>query len=272
MASPSHPTKPARMKQNCFLFYLSCLAAGLFVVALFRHLGQDTAFLLQSKPVTYLNGSFEQVALKYGTDKVTTHNYQLMYEKYMSPFRNLPIKMLEIGLGCNMVLITDYGPGASYHTWLEYLSHVNLYFIEYDARCANKYRDKAVNAQVYVGDQADVAFLEQVVADTTTEGLFDIIIDDGGHTMEQQTTSLEHLWPVVKPGGLYVIEDLQTSYWPDYGGDPSTRNPAKHTTMKYLYELLDDMMIKRDSKPVSHDLLSVECMAEICALRKRYES
>lgn len=146
---------------------------------------------------------------------------------------------------------------------------VELYFIEFDAPCADKYKDKTPNAHVFTGDQADVTFLEQFAADTTVDGLFDIIIDDGGHTMEQQVTSLEHLWPIVKPGGLYVIEDLQTSYWADYGGDPSTKDRSKHTTMKYLYRVLDDMMATRKSRPISQDLLSVDCMAEICTLQKK---
>ena len=47
--------------------------------------------------------SFEQIALKYGTDKVTSHSYQHMYDKYLAPVRASPLKMLEIGLGCNMV-------------------------------------------------------------------------------------------------------------------------------------------------------------------------
>lgn len=47
--------------------------------------------------------SFQEVALKYGTDKVTTHKYQFMYEKYLNPLQGKKLKMLEIGLGCNMV-------------------------------------------------------------------------------------------------------------------------------------------------------------------------
>lgn len=47
----------------------------------------------------------------------------------------------------------------------------------------------------------------------------DIIIDDGGHTMNQQKISMISLLPLVRSGGLYIIEDLETSYISSYGGD-----------------------------------------------------
>ncbi|PFH54948.1 hypothetical protein XA68_11454 [Ophiocordyceps unilateralis] len=228
------------MRHHCILFSVFSLAVILFATALFRQMGHKATLWLRDKPSS--NGLwsntqprliFEQVALKYGTDKVTSHGYQSMYEKYLPTIRDMPVKMLEIGLGCNM----DYGPGASYYTWLEYFPMVDLYFIELDASCVLKFQDKMANAHVFVGDQADIAFLDQFAAITTADGLFDIVIDDGGHTMKQQITSLERLWPIVKPGGLYVIEDLQTSYLPDYGGDSSKRNMTKLTTMNYLLEI-----------------------------------
>lgn len=49
-------------------------------------------------------------------------------------------------------------------------------------------------------------------------GALDIVIDDGGHTMKQQINSFEELYPKVKPGGVYLAEDLHTSYWSEYGG------------------------------------------------------
>ncbi|KJZ77561.1 hypothetical protein HIM_03285 [Hirsutella minnesotensis 3608] len=258
------------MKNNCIFSLFFTLCSVLLILALFNQLGSDVVDLLQSKLNTSLRGSFngqsfQQVALKYGTDKVTTHSYHHLYEKYMSSLRSRPVKMLEIGLGCNM----DYGPGASYYTWLEYLPLVDLYFIESDAPCVRKHKDQTPNAHVFVGDQADVGFLDHFAANTTSHGLFDMVIDDGGHTMEQQMISLNHLWRIIKPGGLYIIEDLQTSYWSNYGGDPSRKDPAKHTTMKYLYEILDDLMVQDTSKAISQDLFSMDCMAEICALHKK---
>ena len=44
-------------------------------------------------------------------------------------------------------------------------------------------------------------------------GPFDIIIDDGGHTMEQQIASIETLFPALNEGGVYLCEDTHTSYW-----------------------------------------------------------
>ncbi|CAI7874268.1 unnamed protein product, partial [Closterium sp. NIES-54] len=56
--------------------------------------------------------------------------------------------------------------------------------------------------RLMVGDQANGTFLEQVVAEIKSAvGLLDFIVDDGGHTMDQQQTSLKHLLPLVKPGG-----------------------------------------------------------------------
>ena len=71
-------------------------------------------------------------------------------------------------------------------------------------------RARLVN--VFAGDQSNVDDLAQVNQD----GPFDIIIDDGGHSMKQQLTTLRTLLPWVKPGGLLILEDLQSTYsWQD---------------------------------------------------------
>src|ERR1700753_3741760 len=110
-----------------------------------------------------------------------------MYPKYLEPYRDKHLKMLEIGLGCDM----EYGPGASFYTWLEYFPYVDLYFIEYDAVCAEKWAANTTEAPIFTGDQADVPFLNSFMEQAGMN--FDIIIDDGGHRMNQQITSLETL-------------------------------------------------------------------------------
>lgn len=66
--------------------------------------------------------------MKFGTDKVTTHQYWFMYDKHFPAIRERRVKMLEIGLGCDM----SYGPGKSYYTWLEYFPDVELYVRIYE--------------------------------------------------------------------------------------------------------------------------------------------
>jgi hypothetical protein len=154
----------------------------------------------------------------------------------------------------------SYGPGASYYTWLEYLPHVDLYYIEYNAECASKWAGSTKGATIFTGDQADVAFLEKFMKEA---GTFDVIIDDGGHTMMQQKTSLDTLWKSVKPGGLYFCEDLETSFMPQYGGGGADSmmerfktNIAELTTRDFKHDYMSEVY-------------SIDCMREVCGLSKK---
>ncbi len=77
---------------------------------------------------------------------------------------------------------------------------------------------------------------------------FDIILDDGGHTMKQQITSFKILYPFVKKGGIYIIEDLHTSYWKNafgacFGGNETLISPqaGAGTTINFLQSLVNDI-------------------------------
>lgn len=63
--------------------------------------------------------------------------------------------------------------------------------------------------------EEDRDLLRQVAAEV---GPVDVLIEDGGHKMGQQIATFEVLYPLMKPDGVFLIEDLHTSYWPDYGG------------------------------------------------------
>ncbi|GJP32224.1 hypothetical protein CLOM_g16819 [Closterium sp. NIES-68] len=132
--------------------------------------------------------------------------------------------------------------------------------------------------RLMVGDQANGTFLEQVVVEIkSTVGLLDFIVDDGGHTMKQQQTSLQYLLPLVKPGGTYFIENLDTSYEEGISGSDTT-------TMHVMQSLLDAMnkeffekqpyfksMVhgKFYATPVEKLVGSVHCMRSMCALRRK---
>jgi hypothetical protein len=84
--------------------------------------------------------------------------------------------------------------------------------IDLDARC-RRFEDEATT--ILIGDQSDRRFLAEVRERVPQ---VDIVIDDGGHTMEQQITSFEELYPHVQPEGVYLCEDIHTSFWPQFGG------------------------------------------------------
>ena len=70
--------------------------------------------------------------------------------------------------------------------------------------------------RIVIGDQSDPAFWVQFKKDFPEP--IDIFLDDGGHTMVMQTTTLQEMFWQVRDGGVYLCEDLHTSYWPDWGG------------------------------------------------------
>ena len=90
----------------------------------------------------------------------------------------------------------------------------------------------------YPSCDADGA-LEKV---NTKHGGFDIVIDDGGHTWYQQQTTFEFLFPRINPDGMYVIEDLSTSYLK--GSIYDTGNP---TMVEFLKRIMDDLNLNGKS-------------------------
>ncbi len=87
-----------------------------------------------------------------------------------------------------------------------------LFFLDIDPECQKHAKG---NAKIIIGDQSDPVFMLGVVQEY---GPFDVIIDDGGHTMRQQTVSFEVLWPSLKSPGIYLVEDTHTSYMHRFDG------------------------------------------------------
>jgi len=253
----------------------SMIMSGFLMIALWHQERIITEFTTRFPNIAAKKGtitpkphlSFYEIAVKYGTDKVNIHHYEEMYEHKFAPIRHKPLKMLEIGLGCGQA----YGPGASYFTWLSYFSHVDLYFIEYNGDCAHTWSNSTSQAHIYIGDQSDPVFLNQFISDTGGE--FDVIIDDGGHTMDQQRTSLEVLWKAVRDGGMYFVEDLATSYEVQYGGGFGVET----SFMEGLKRLMDDVNLRdADAKGLpsgwwgmSREVEKIEFTQECVAFTKR---
>ena len=142
-----------------------------------------------------------EIANKLGTDKGTVHHehhsYTEIYEKFFNPIKNNKIKMMEIGV------YDPRFPGASIQMWSDFFT--NLEFVGFDINDESKSFEKE-NVKIFIGDQSSKEDLISCVE--LYGGDYDIIIDDGSHQHSHHIVSFESLYPFLKKGGLYIIEDL----------------------------------------------------------------
>jgi hypothetical protein len=136
-----------------------------------------------------------RIGTQYGTEKVS-QGFCAFYDRHLRARRKRIAKILEIGMLCgsSLYMWRDYFPNAGIHGMG--LGPVRL--------------DSTDRITTHVGDQEDRATLQKMVEDAGTD--FDLIIDDGGGSMGRQQASLGFLFPYVRPGGYYVVEDLHTSF------------------------------------------------------------
>ena len=140
--------------------------------------------------------SLEEISKKYRSDKGSVyHNYLEIYEKYFAKYRDTLNNFLEIGLW----------EGDSIRMWRDYFNTGNLV----GADILDLSHVVLTNTQIHICDQSDRNQLTDLVNKTFDE--FDIIIDDGGHWQHQQQITLGCMFPYLKSGGVFVIEDLHTA-------------------------------------------------------------
>ena len=246
------------------------LAFGLFAVVMFISSSKNQTSLLHRflqvlPPIYEQHGGiqhFLDVALGSDptTDKVTTHSYHVMYGIFLLPFykKNKNMKMLEIGLGCNM----RYGPGASVLVWRALFRHAQIWEAEYDGDCVEKNADKLRNIRTLVGDQGDPEVLDRWIKESG--GNFDVIIDDGGHQNCQIWTSFTKLWPHLNSGGLYFIEDMQVAKSKKYSQYENEKCSKDTNVPDKLKEVLDGLMYNK-----RNEVMFLFCQKEACVLGKK---
>lgn len=159
------------------------------------------ASLIYNKSMPEDWGTMSCIADKLGTDKgPRQHYYTRIYEDLFDKNKDDKLTILEIGAGS----------GASPKLWKAYFSKAKVISIDNNPDCNVSTSDRVA---FHVGDQANFDFLSNVVK--SYDGL-DIVIDDGSHIWSDQIDSFKYLFPYVKPGGLYIVEDVHTSYWRSY--------------------------------------------------------
>ncbi|WP_225732162.1 MULTISPECIES: class I SAM-dependent methyltransferase [unclassified Nocardia] len=168
------------------------------------------------------------LSLRYGSDKWGGHWYTQHYERHFEPLRNSRVRVLELGIGGYTA--PNVG-GASLRMWKQYFRRGLVFGLDY----FDKSGIAEPRLQPLRGDQGNAPFLNEL---GSALGPFDIIIDDGSHISGDVITSFEALFAHLRPGGLYVVEDTQTSYWSGWGGS-STRLDDASTSIGYLKTLVD---------------------------------
>jgi len=139
-------------------------------------------------------------------------HYLPIHDRYLGPLRKgfpdgkgglRPLRLLEIGVS----------GGGSLELWRKFLGPGAVIFgVDIDPRCAELDSPKA---RVRIGSQDDPVFLKGVVAEM---GGLDVVIDDGSHQPRHQRASFDALFGLLSEGGLYIVEDTQTSYWDHWDG------------------------------------------------------
>jgi len=196
--------------------------------------------------------SLNEIALRRHTDKSSAgHNYCPIYERLFAHLRDKPVALLELGVF----------EGASLRTWAEYFTHpdTRIVGIDIDLGVGNHaaqplwgryygsyqplrqcYGPPPPGIATYLGDQA-------AVPAGLTGWHPDIVIDDASHVSSKTIASFKTWFPLLRPCGLYAVEDVNTSYDVRWGADESSADPDRpprpggQTAMQFLRRLADEV-------------------------------
>tara|TARA_R110002050_G_scaffold54898_3_gene124107 strand:+ start:214 stop:885 length:672 start_codon:yes stop_codon:yes gene_type:complete len=145
-----------------------------------------------------MKNKMKTLGLKYGTDKICEHNYHEIYPQFIKDLYNKDGGILEVGL---------LG-GASLNLWLDLFPNMHIYGMDLNPN------DKILNNKrhtIIKGDQSSYEDLKNTI-NLIKHPLW-FINDDGSHIPEHQILTFNTLFPKLEDGGVYIIEDIEVSYW-----------------------------------------------------------
>jgi len=185
------------------------------------------------------------------TDKCPgKHGFLEIYEPLFAPIRKDSIRFFEIGI-LN---------GVSHLMWRSYFRQAAIFGI--DIRDYSK-KSKGSGIMTFVADQANRDDLNAFI--DTSGGNFDVILDDGGHAMDHQQVSLGYLFPNVKPGGMYIVEDVHTSLPVFYPDTSFIVNQNQSNTTLFMLEhfirtgeILSDYLSREEEKYLQENIERIE--------------
>jgi len=149
-------------------------------------------------------------------------HYFYIYDRIFKRFleKDKPIKILEIGV-LN---------GGSLEIWKKYLPQGSvIHGLDINEKCQLLKFSEGIF--FHLGNATDCAFMEKTFGDIK----FDVIIDDGSHICKNVIQTFKYLFPKMKNGGCYIVEDMHTSYWKEFGGGLYNRK----SSIEYFKKLID---------------------------------
>jgi hypothetical protein len=189
--------------------------------------------------------SLTQLAKLHKTDKWGTHRYTPHYQGSLEHLRATTFTLLEIGIGG---FKKEGAGGGSLRMWRDFFPHATIVGLD----IIDKSHVAGDRIEVYTGDQTDVELLHRIVAEHPD---LKVVIDDGSHVSAHVLASFEVLFPLLPDDGIYAIEDTQTSYWPDWGGqlDPDATGTSMHLVKKLLDGLNYEELLVEGYEPTYTD-------------------
>ena len=168
--------------------------------------------------------SLRDILISHGSDKAQHHQYHKVYESLFASLRHMPTSFLEIG-------VED---GHSMASWTEYFTHPDTKIV---GLAYNNKLKEFIDARVSIvyGNQNNLIVQQELAR----KGNYTVIIDDGSHVPSHQWNTFSALWPFVKPGGFYIIEDIETNYWSTEASIYGNRLASEHNIMNNFKAMID---------------------------------
>ena len=146
-----------------------------------------------------MNGILQTLLQRNNADKTNKHSYGPLYEEWFDPFRFIPhLRILEIGVF----------QGGSLRAWRDYFPDAWVYGVDNDP--AVLFQEPRITC--LYGDAFIPSTIVRALGKLAERESFHIIIDDGPHYAIQQLGCMFSLWPMLRPGGLYIVEDALDAF------------------------------------------------------------
>ena len=188
--------------------------------------------------------NLNKLAEKYKSDKYGIHFYTPIYQRYMQHKKNQKINIFEIGVGGVEPKVGYSGlktGGESLKMWRDFFKKGKIVGLD----IVKKNLKLGKRVEIFHGSQSDSLILNKIIKKYKK---FDFIIDDGSHKYKDVKYSFEYLLHSLKDGGYYFIEDTQSSYIRELGGDGANLDNKK-TVINYFKKIVDKINYKEIENP-----------------------